>query len=205
MPNNGAISQTLTTTTKSYTIPKGYHDGSGKVSIAIQTKTVTPSKSTQPVTPKNGYVLGSVTVEPIPDRYIITTDATASANEIMSGETAYVNGSKVTGTFSIDSELTTQDNLIAELQSLLDGKTSGGDSGRKVISVSCPDGYSIYGFDVNGNPLEVTGGTGEFLEGIVKTQTLMLVPYGDVVGHYSPCMFKFLSNGGGFRYDPGSN
>ena len=48
--------------------------------------------------------------------YITTSDATAEANEIMNGETAYVNGSKVTGTFTIDEELTTQDDLIAQIQ-----------------------------------------------------------------------------------------
>jgi hypothetical protein len=56
---------------------------------------------------------------------IDTSDATASADEIMSGETAYVNGSKVTGTFTIDSELSAQDDLIAQIQSALEGKAGG--------------------------------------------------------------------------------
>lgn len=34
MPNNGAVTGTITTKTQQYTIPQGYHDGSGKVSIA---------------------------------------------------------------------------------------------------------------------------------------------------------------------------
>lgn len=34
MPNNGGVNETLTTISSSYTIPVGYHDGSGKVSIA---------------------------------------------------------------------------------------------------------------------------------------------------------------------------
>lgn len=34
MPNNGAVTGTLTTKAQQYTIPQGYHDGSGKVSIA---------------------------------------------------------------------------------------------------------------------------------------------------------------------------
>ena len=99
----------------------------------------------------------------------LTNEGTAT--DLLSGkELIDSEGNVVTGTFSIDSELTTQDTLIAELQSVLDGKTSGGDYSSKVISVSCPSGYSIYGFDVNGNPLEVTGGTGEFFEGIVGRQ-----------------------------------
>lgn len=33
MPNNGAVTGKITTKTGQYTIPQGYHDGSGKVSI----------------------------------------------------------------------------------------------------------------------------------------------------------------------------
>lgn len=38
MPNNGAVSKTLDANTPSYTIPKGYHSGTGKVSVAVETK-----------------------------------------------------------------------------------------------------------------------------------------------------------------------
>lgn len=34
MPNNGAVSGTITTKAQSYVIPQGYHDGSGTVSIS---------------------------------------------------------------------------------------------------------------------------------------------------------------------------
>lgn len=34
MPNNGAVSGSITTKAGQYTVPQGYHDGSGKVSIA---------------------------------------------------------------------------------------------------------------------------------------------------------------------------
>lgn len=34
MPNNGAVTGTITTKAQQYTIPQGYHDGSGKVSIS---------------------------------------------------------------------------------------------------------------------------------------------------------------------------
>lgn len=64
MANNGAVTSTLTAGT-SYTIPAGYHNGSGKItanSLASQ------------------------------------TNATATAANILSGQTAYVNGSKITGT-----------------------------------------------------------------------------------------------------------
>lgn len=34
MPNNGAVTGTISTKAQEYTIPQGYHDGSGKVSIS---------------------------------------------------------------------------------------------------------------------------------------------------------------------------
>lgn len=34
MPNNGSVTGTITTVAGEYTIPQGYHDGSGKVSIS---------------------------------------------------------------------------------------------------------------------------------------------------------------------------
>lgn len=66
---------------------------------SLQTKSVTPTTSSQTVTPDSGYDgLSSVTVNAIPSQYITTTDATAIAAEILEGSTAYVNGSKITGT-----------------------------------------------------------------------------------------------------------
>lgn len=62
MTNRGAVSQTLTTSTTSYTVPKGYHNGSGKVSISTQSKSVTPSSSSQTITPDSGKLLSSVIV-----------------------------------------------------------------------------------------------------------------------------------------------
>lgn len=55
---------------------------------------------------------------------IDTSDATAVASDILSGKTAYAKGSKVTGTFTIDSELSTQDNLISQIQTALQNKAS---------------------------------------------------------------------------------
>lgn len=97
MANNGTISKTLDTTTKSYTIPQGFHSGKGSVSIVTEDKTITPTKSSQSVTPKSGNVLGTVTVEAIPEEYITTTDADALKADILAEKTAYVNGVKVTG------------------------------------------------------------------------------------------------------------
>ena len=107
MPNNGAVSQKLDTATTSYTVPAGYHSGTGTVSIATETKSATPSKEQQTVTPTEGSVLSSVTVNAIPAEYTDTTDGTATAAQILTGRTAYVAGEKVTGTMPNNSPAAT--------------------------------------------------------------------------------------------------
>jgi hypothetical protein len=85
MVNNGAVDKTLDVTTITYTIPKGYHSGSGKVKLVLETKTVTPTKSAQDVTPTAGKVLSKVTVAPIPDKYQDVSGVTATAANVLDG------------------------------------------------------------------------------------------------------------------------
>ena len=101
MNNNGAVNGNITTKTEAYTVPQGYHDGSGKVGIDPteqskivpeniragitvlgiegamsgtedanpQSKTVTPTTSSQTILPDidSGYnYLSQVIVNPIP-------------------------------------------------------------------------------------------------------------------------------------------
>ena len=53
-----------------------------------------------------------------------TSDATADSSEIFAGETAYVASGKVTGTFTIDSELTEQNDLISQISTLVATKAN---------------------------------------------------------------------------------
>lgn len=129
MTNNGSLGATLTTTSTSYNIPAGYTSG-GTVGITLETKTVTPTKSAQNVTPTTGKVLSKVTVNAIPSSYITTTDATATAGHILDGKTAYVNGAKVTGTMKNNGSVsTTMDGLSTTSVSIPAGYTSGGTVG----------------------------------------------------------------------------
>lgn len=69
--------------------------------ITLQSKTATPTKSSQTIVPDANYGgLSSVTIESIPDKYITTDDATATASDILKDKTAYVNGVKLQGTFT---------------------------------------------------------------------------------------------------------
>jgi len=99
MVNNGAVNKTLDVTTITYTIPKGYHSGSGKVNLVLETKTATPTKSEQNITPTAGKVLSKITVAAIPDKYQDVSGVTATAANVL--EDKYIvtaTGEKVEGT-----------------------------------------------------------------------------------------------------------
>jgi hypothetical protein len=75
-----------------YTIPAGYHNGSGTVSgvggggnYNLQSKgPITPTKNQQPITPDTGYYgLSSVTIGPIPDNYQDVSSTTATAADVL--------------------------------------------------------------------------------------------------------------------------
>lgn len=127
MPNNGAVNKTLTAQEKSYTIPAGYHSGTGSVSISPESKTATPTKSKQTISPTAGKVLTSVTVEPIPAQYVDTSDATATAGQILDGSTAFVGGELIEGTMPNNGATSLElDGMQATTVSVPAGYTSGG-------------------------------------------------------------------------------
>ena len=127
MPDVGAVARTLDTATTSYAVPQGYHNGSGTVSIATETKSATPTKAQQTVQPTAGKVLAAVTVQPIPAEYITTVDASALAADLLDGKTAYVNGKKITGTMPDNGAIqATFDGLTVTSKSIPAGYTSGG-------------------------------------------------------------------------------
>ncbi len=95
MVDNGAVSKTLdaTTNNQSYTVPQGYHNGSGTVNIVLEEKSVTPSSTSQTVTPTSGKVLSKVTVEAAAGANLQNTKAegtvTPSANWSGSSTSSY--------------------------------------------------------------------------------------------------------------------
>ncbi len=133
MANNGAVSKTLDATTdnQSYTVPSGYHNGSGAVSIVLETKSATPSTSSQNITPTSGKVLSKVTVAAIPAKYGDTTGDTATAAYVLSGYKAHTisSGSAV----QITGEMTNN------------GAISGSIDGLTTTSYTVPAGYTTGG------------------------------------------------------------
>ena len=133
MPNNGAVSKTLDATTgnQSYTIPAGYHNGNGKVAVVLEEKTVTPTTTTQNITPTAGKVLSKVTVSAIPAIYGDATEADAVAANILSGKKAIVKANNVAtmveGTMTDNGTLTGSiDGLTTTSYTIPSGYTAGG-------------------------------------------------------------------------------
>ena len=158
--NNGAVSKTLDTTTKSYTVPKGMHNGSGVVQIvteektatangtitptsgkvlskvvvnvdtspALQTKTVTPTKSKQTISPDAGYDgLSSVDVNAIPSNYGDVSGVTAAAGDVLANKIfVNVSGAEVAGTMADNGSVNaTIDGLNTTSYTIPAGKHSG--------------------------------------------------------------------------------
>lgn len=127
MVDNGAVTKVLDATTVSYTIPAGKHSGTGKVSIALETKTVTPTKSTQEITPTAGKVLSKVTVDPIPDKFVDNSGVTATDANVLDGKKYGAAGEVRTGSMPNN------------------GAVSGSVNGITTTSFDVPAGYTSGG------------------------------------------------------------
>ncbi len=148
--NRGAVSATVQEG-DTYTIPRGYHNGSGTVSGAageqnynLQSKTVTPTKKQQNVTPDSGfYGLSDVTVGAIPEVYQDVSNVTAGAADVLTGKVIVdATGKAVAGTMPNN----------GAISMAIDGLTA--------TSVSIPAGYS------SGGSVSLTGDIEEALAAI---------------------------------------
>lgn len=128
MANNGAVSQVISVASPSYTVPAGYHNGSGTVKITTETKTATPTKSAQTITPTSGKVLSSVTVNAIPDAYQDVTGVTAAAANVLDGK-----------------YFVTADGTLTEGTMTNNGAISKTINGLSATSVTIPAGYTTGG------------------------------------------------------------
>lgn len=119
-----------------YTIPKGYHNGSGTVSgvagggnYNLQSRTATPTKKQQNITPDSGYYgLSDVTVAPIPESYQDVSAVTAGAADVLTGKVIVgAAGKTVAGTMPNNgAQALTIDGLTVTSAAIPAGYTSGG-------------------------------------------------------------------------------
>lgn len=132
MTNQGAVSATLDTEVTTYTIPAGYHNGSGTVNIVSEEKVITPSKTAQDIVPTTGKILSKVTVQSIPAQYPDVTDATATTDTILATKTAY-------GIISTEGETSTYGKLVGTMTN--NGAVTGSIDGLTATSYTIPAGY----------------------------------------------------------------
>lgn len=133
MVNNGAVAKTLDASTTSYTVPAGYHSGTGKVSISVETKSATPTEASQDITPTAGKVLSKVTVNRIPTKYADVTGMTATAAGMLADTTA----------IGWDSAKSVPVKLTGTMAN--NGSTSASIDGLTQTSVTVPAGYTTGG------------------------------------------------------------
>lgn len=128
MPNIGSVSKTLDTSTTSFPISKGYHDGTGSVNIVTEQKSVTPTKEAQNITPTTGKVLSKVTVAAIPAAYQDVTGVTAVAADVLIGKfIVNSDGDKIQGTMANNGAVSGNiDGLSSTSYQVPAGYTSGG-------------------------------------------------------------------------------
>ena len=97
MPIHQGYGEALFVGNEEATIEAGYHTGEEKVFIMLETKTVTPTKSQQKITPTVTKVLSEVIVESIPNKYQDTSSVTATSSDVLYGKTIVTESGDVVG------------------------------------------------------------------------------------------------------------
>lgn len=112
--DNGAVDVDIVEG-ETYTIPAGWHNGSGTVTgvagggdYTLQAKECTPTKAQQSITPDTGkYGLSSVTVYAIPAAYQDVSSTTAVAADVKAGSVfVAADGTTTTGTMAVNAAQT---------------------------------------------------------------------------------------------------
>lgn len=133
--------KTITGTNVFHILPAGYHNGTGTVSIDVETKTTTPTEEKQDIVPTSGKVLTKVTVDAIPAKFGDVTTATGIAADVLAGKIVFGKSAsgaavKITGTMANN------------------GSTGGTIDGLTTTSYTIPSGYTSGGTVTLSNAIE---------------------------------------------------
>ncbi len=175
--NNGAVSASISSG-GTYTVPAGYHNGSGTVSCSsdggscvLQSKTVTPTKSQQTVSPDSDYDgLSSVVVNAIPEAYQNVSSVTATASDVLSGKTIVTsNGTQTTGTMTNRGAVSGTISTKAGTYTIPAGYHSGSGS----VSISSTEQSKIIADNIKSG-ISILGVTGTYAPYVVLTGSVSL-------------------------------
>lgn len=190
MVNNVAVDIVLDTNNKEYTVPKGFHNGLGKIKAVITNLIASVIKY--------GSVVGGITGT-------FTGDATATAAQMLSGVIAYVKGNKIVGTMANRGAPTNGLNC-GGVYNIADGYYSGGSITANSLASQTPAnataaqilaGYTAW---VNGNLINGNAQTRNYATGTISARTTVTVDVGFV-----PTMVILIDVAGNhnFYYCPG--
>lgn len=145
VPDNGNWNGTITDL-NGITVPNGIHRGSGKVGISQSEKSkLIPSniKNGVNILGINGSYQGSGGID--------TSDATAVSSDILTGKTAYANGSKITGTMPNKGVFNADLAMTGISYTLKEGYYTGGlvqlapSESRKLVPENIKSGITLFG------------------------------------------------------------
>ncbi|MBR0076094.1 MAG: hypothetical protein IJP96_10100 [Synergistaceae bacterium] len=149
MPNRGAVKGEISTVSESYSIPNGYHDGEGTVQIKNSERTkIIPSNI------KSGIEILGVAGS-------FTSDANATTSQLLDGQTAYVNGSKITGSMVNRGVVNSVISNVEDSFTIQEGYHSGLGS----VSISSTEQEKIIPENIKSG-IEILGITGSHIGGI---------------------------------------
>lgn len=146
---------------------------------------VTPTEAPQTVATAGQYVVSDIVVEGA-QLGLDTSDATATDDKVLAGETYYGKNGKSTGKFTIDTELAEQDDLITALEELAENIPGGGTGGIYSLDVSF---YALgsSGEETPGDYFgyyQINGGTASFFDGISKLSIVDALKEESIVSIY---------------------
>lgn len=198
--NQGSVSATVTEG-ETYTIPRGYHNGSGTVSgikgggnYTLQSKVATPTKSQQSITPDSGYYgLSDVTVKAIPENYQDVSSVTATAEDVLANKIIVTSDGKVTAGIMINNGAVTK-NINAGESYIIPkgyhdgtGKVTGNSLASQTSATAIASDILLSKTAwVNGSKLTGTmannGTINKTIIGLTETQSSVTIPKGYTAG-----------------------